>query len=159
ISARSASSPRPRWLKVLPHATHIQVDVRSCLAGPMVGRLRLGKPNTGRSDPSEPPIARRAAPDPDLSMRSIHWTEDPDSSAPATANEQLACFHPGARLEHAPSTSGSADKCARRALADPGPRQSPPRVFRTGCRMSDIPGNPKVSRTLAAILAADIAGY
>ena len=25
--------------------------------------------------------------------------------------------------------------------------------------MSDIPGNPKVSRKLAAILAADIAGY
>ena len=26
-------------------------------------------------------------------------------------------------------------------------------------RMSDVPGNPKVSRRLAAILAADIAGY
>src|SRR5215468_5688215 len=34
-----------------------------------------------------------------------------------------------------------------------------PRI-RTGCpAMSDIPGNPKVSRKLAAILAADIAGY
>src|SRR5215471_116538 len=36
---------------------------------------------------------------------------------------------------------------------------SPARI-RTGCSgMSDIPGNPKVSRKLAAILAADIAGY
>src|SRR5215470_4892413 len=52
---------------------------------------------------------------------------------------------------------------ARRALAEAsgtGAVLISPARIRTGCpAMSDIPGNPKVSRKLAAILAADIAGY
>src|SRR5262252_5471324 len=47
----------------------------------------------------------------------------------------------------------------RRRRGNRGCANLNPRI-RTGYpAMSDIPGNPKVSRKLAAILAADIAGY